>query len=92
MIWLLLVAAMSGLMTLALSILPGETFLAFPTGVTTAMNTATSWLSWGLGLTGETLKATYIDALTFWLGLSIALFALDVLRRFSFPIVNKFLR
>lgn len=92
MIFMMIFAAMSGLMTLAFSILPGSDFLPFPSQVGTTIAAVSGWFSWFLGLTGEDLKAVYIEALSWWVTLNLGFLLLDILRRFQFPVVNKFLR
>lgn len=91
MIWLYIIAALTGVMTMAFSILPPNTFLALPDAMYTALGTVSGWVGWALGLFGSEIKGTLVTALTAYLAILIPLFLFDVLRRFSFPIVGRWL-
>lgn len=91
MIFLLLAAAIAGIMTLAFSILPSSSFLALPDAVYTSIGTVSGWMSWGAGLFGPTIKTAIVTATLSYVAIMIAFFLWDVIRTFTFPIINHFL-
>lgn len=91
MIWLYAIAALTGVMTMAFSILPSSEFLALPDAMYSALGTVAGWGGWALGLFGTEIKGTIVLAMTAYLAILIPLFLFDVLRRFSFPIVGRWI-
>jgi len=93
MIFFYLVAALAALFTFAFGILPsGETFLPLPASVYSATVTAGGWAGWAFGLLGDAMKTALLTCFGIWIVLQIALLLVDILRFFSFPILNKFLK
>jgi len=56
MIFLYLIAGLTGIITFALQLLPDESFLPFPAAATAAVATAGQVGGWVLGLAGEDIK------------------------------------
>lgn len=92
MIFMLLLATITAVVTFAFSMLPGASFLAFPTGVTTAVGTVGNWTGWALGLLGEDVRQALVSAAGTYVAVMVAFLLWDVLRSFTFPVVNKFLK
>lgn len=92
MVFLYLVAAIAALTTLSFQILPDSSFLAPPDAVWAALSTVTGWLSWAVGLGGSEVRTAVLAAAAFLISFKLAVFLIEILRRFSFPIINKYLR
>lgn len=92
MIWLYLAAAVAALFTFAFGVLPGPDFLPIPAAATTALSTVVSWLAWATTLLGDDVRAAGLAAGAAYIAISVAFFLWDVIRTFTFPVINKFLR
>jgi len=85
MIFLYLVAALTGIITLAISLLPGPDFLALPEAAIDAVATAGHVGGWLLGLAGADVKAALLVALPIIVGVKITAFGWTVLRHWRPP-------
>jgi len=92
MIFLYLVAAIAGIFTFALSILPDPTtFFPMPTIAWEALTTASGWVSYILGLGGPDIKETLLTIIPLVIGLNVAVALWHIIRKWRPPVVGKFL-
>jgi len=85
MIFLYLVAAITAIITFALSLLPGADFLAFPTAATAAIAQAGSIGSWFLNLAGADVRAAILTMLPFVIAIKLVGFGWQILRKWRPP-------
>jgi len=91
MIFFFLVAALAALTTFAFSLFPGPTFLALPTAVYDSLYTVAAYANWFLNLFGPTVRSAFLVVIGLTLGIGVTIFLWNVVRKFHFPIIEKFL-
>lgn len=85
MIFLYLVAALTALITFALSLLPGDTFLAMPAAATDAIAQAGAIGSWLLNLAGSSVRETVLTILPLVIAIKLVAFGWQILRKWRPP-------
>ena len=91
MILLYLVAAICGLLSMILGLLPGPEFLALPEVAYSAVGTVGDWTAWALGLAGSEIKSTLLAIIPIIIGINIALSLWSIIRTWKAPIVGRFI-
>jgi len=92
MIVLWLISGLAGLITFAFSILPDPaTFLVLPSAAYDAAEYIGSVIGWGSGLAGADIKTAFLDTVPIIIGMNVAVFLWQVLRKWKPPVVGKIL-
>jgi len=89
MIFVLLTAAFTGILTFALQLLPGSDFLALPEALYVAVRSASGVGGWILGLAGTDVKNQLLVILPIFLGIKVAVMLWDILRFWRPPFTRK---
>jgi len=89
MIFVLLMAAVTGILTFALQLLPGDDFLALPDLMYTAVGTAAGWAGWALSLSGTAVKDTVLTIVPLVIGLKLTIFLWKILTHWRPPMVKN---
>lgn len=89
MLIIMVMSAISALLSFAAMVLPSATFLPMPNGVETAFEYLADGMRWLVSLGGPTLAPAFVTCAKLWVSVSLTLFVIDVIRFWSVPILNR---
>jgi len=92
MLFIYLLAAFSGLLSFALGVLPGPTFLALPDVAYDAVRTVSGWAGWALGLGGPDIKAALVAIIPLTIAINVSLWLWRILRHWRPPVIGGLLK